>query len=389
MRKNLVAIIAILTICSLTIVSFATDLNGLEEKRNEITNQLQGANNELNEVQTQVSTTMQELQELNEKIASYETEIESLQNESVTLTQSITELEQKLAVSEENYNKQFEASQEIIVKMYESGETTYLDVLLGSSSISEFISNYFLLSEITNMNMQILEDIEREKTQIATNKEMLQQQKDRLKSVRNNRERTAIVLENTKVLRNQYLASLTEEEQALQAKIEEYEKQMEEIEAEILLLTAANLDENYTGGIMAWPVPGYTRITSEFGMRLHPILNVYKLHTGIDIGAPMGANFIAASDGVVVKAGENAAYGNMVVIDHGGGISTLYAHGSEILVTVGQEVKRGQAVLKVGSTGYSTGPHAHFEVRVNGEYVQPLNFLMSQDNQNNQMNQTN
>ena len=127
-------------------------------------------------------------------------------------------------------------------------------------------------------------------------------------------------------------------------------------------------------------MPGYTRITSEFGMRLHPILKVYKLHTGIDIGAPMGANFIAASNGVVVKAGENSAYGKMVVIDHGGGITTLYAHGSEILVNVGDEVRRGQAILKVGSSGYSTGPHAHFEVRVNGEYVQPLNFLKKQDN---------
>ena len=97
-------------------------------------------------------------------------------------------------------------------------------------------------------------------------------------------------------------------------------------------------------------------------MRVHPITGQYKLHTGVDIGAPMGANFVAANDGVVVKAGPNTAYGNMVIIDHGGGISTLYAHGSEILVEVGQTVKRGDAILKVGSTGYSTGPHAHFEV---------------------------
>ena len=252
--------------------------------------------------------------------------------------------------------------------------------MLGSRSISEFISNYYLLSEITKIDVQVLEDIEKEKNEISANKQSLEEQKERLKTVRNNRERTAIVLENTKVLRNQYVNSLTEEEKALQAKIEEYETQIAQVEAEILLLTAANLDSDYTGGIMAWPVPGYTRITSEFGMRLHPILKVYKLHTGIDIGAPMGANFIAASDGVVVKAGENSAYGKMVVIDHGGGITTLYAHGSEILVNVGDEVRRGQAILKVGSSGYSTGPHAHFEVRVNGEYVQPINFLKKQDN---------
>ena len=126
---------------------------------------------------------------------------------------------------------------------------------------------------------------------------------------------------------------------------------------------------------MAWPVPGYTRISSKYGMRTHPITGVYKLHTGVDISAPMGANFIAANDGIVTKAGMNSAYGNMVIIDHGGGISTLYAHGSEILVHVGQTVKKGESVLKVGSTGYSTGPHAHFEVRINGVVTDPMPYI--------------
>ena len=110
-------------------------------------------------------------------------------------------------------------------------------------------------------------------------------------------------------------------------------------------------------------------------MRTHPITGIYKLHTGVDIGAPMGSQFVAANDGLVVKAGYNVAYGNMVILDHGGGIQTLYAHGSEILVQVGQEVKRGEEVLKVGSTGYSTGPHAHFEVRINGQYVNPIPYI--------------
>ena len=110
-------------------------------------------------------------------------------------------------------------------------------------------------------------------------------------------------------------------------------------------------------------------------MRVHPITGQYKLHTGVDIGAPTGANFIAANDGIVVKSEYNTAYGRMVIIDHGGGISTLYAHGSEFLVEVGQTVKRGDAVLKVGSSGYSTGPHAHFEVRINGVVTDPMPYI--------------
>ena len=110
-------------------------------------------------------------------------------------------------------------------------------------------------------------------------------------------------------------------------------------------------------------------------MRVHPITGVYKLHTGVDIGARLGDDFTAIANGIVVKAEFNRAYGNMVIIDHGGGVQTLYAHGSEIIAVLGQEVKAGDVVLKVGSTGYSTGPHAHFEVRVNGTPVNPLDYV--------------
>ena len=127
-------------------------------------------------------------------------------------------------------------------------------------------------------------------------------------------------------------------------------------------------------GMFIWPTPGYTKITSPFGMRTHPVTGAYKLHTGTDIAAPTGANFIAMADGTVVKAGYNTAYGNMVMIEHGNGIVTLYAHGSEILVKTNQV-----AVLKVGSTGYSTGPHAHFDVIINGSYSNPENYFEKGD----------
>ena len=128
---------------------------------------------------------------------------------------------------------------------------------------------------------------------------------------------------------------------------------------------------------------GYSTITSPFGLRTHPITGIYKLHTGTDIGAPYGANFLAANDGVVIKACMNSAYGNMVMINHGGGVVTLYAHGSSIEVKEGDIVKQGQTVLKVGATGYATGPHAHFEIIVNGEYLNPLDYI-SPDNGENQ-----
>ena len=186
---------------------------------------------------------------------------------------------------------------------------------------------------------------------------------------------TSTVLKNTKTLREKYITRLSDEEKAKQVQIDEITQQYQNVNNQILALARQGLDTNYIGGVLAWPVPGYTKITSNYGMRVHPITGQYKLHTGVDISAPMGANFVAVNDGIVTKAEYNTAYGNMVIIDHGGGISTLYAHGSEILVTVGQTVKKNEAILKVGSTGYSTGPHAHFEVRIGGVVTNPLPYI--------------
>lgn len=124
-----------------------------------------------------------------------------------------------------------------------------------------------------------------------------------------------------------------------------------------------------------WPVPGYTKITSHFGMRIHPITGNYKLHSGTDVAAPIGANFVAMADGIVITAKYSNSYGNMVIIDHGQNILTLYAHGSEILVAAEQTVKKDDVILKVGSTGVSTGAHAHFEIRINGSFVNPETYF--------------
>ena len=260
--------------------------------------------------------------------------------------------------------------------MYEAGETEYLDVILSSADISEFLSNYVLITEIASYDMQLLDEVSEKKQIIELAKKHLDDNLEQLKIMKTSQERSAKVLENSKLLRETYIAKLTEEEKTVQAKIDEYKLQFEEVNREILKTALdSGLLADYVGGTMAWPIPGYSTITSPYGMRVHPITGVYKLHTGVDVSAPIGADFVAANEGIVTKAYLNSAYGNMVMIDHGGGISTLYAHGSEILVRVGQLVKKGEPVLKVGSTGYSTGPHAHFEVRINGICTDPMDFI--------------
>ena len=380
MRKVLCMILAFV-ICSFSVFSCVraeetgNETGGLESQRDELQNQIDEASGELEDVQNELSENLQQVQKLDERIATSQQELDELNNKISELQKTTEEVESNLNEVQEKYDRQKELLDNSLIAIYESSDTKYLDVILSSKSISEFLSNYFLVTELASYEMDLLNEMEAKKEEIETSKKKLEENQKQLAEIKTNQTKTAKVLENTKTVRENFIAKLSDEEKEIQTKIDEYNTRFNEINAEILALAMEGIDTKYIGGELAWPVPGYTRISSKYGMRTHPITGVYKLHTGVDISAPMGANFIAANDGIVTKAGYNSAYGNMVIIDHGGGVSTLYAHGSEILVQVGQVVKRGDAVLKVGSTGYSTGPHAHFEVRLNGVVTDPMTYI--------------
>lgn len=384
MRKVLCGIL-ILMICSITLYSYAendntttdnSDISSLQEEQKELQNQLQQSGEQLTEVQDELTENLEQIQKIDEKIEVAEKELEELNKKIENLSKNIDHLKARLRVATANYEKQKKLLETRLVEMYETGENGYLDVLLSSTTMSEFVSSYFLITEIASYDTQLLNEVEEKKNIIEIANERLTENLEQLSIMKKNQETNTKILNNTKTLREKYVAKLTEEEKGIQAKIDEYNAQFDAVNKEILKVALEQgLTADYVGGVMEWPVPGYTKITSPFAMRVHPITGVYKLHTGVDISAPTGANFVAANSGVVTKAYFNSAYGNMVMIDHGGGISTLYAHGSEILVQVGQIVNRGDPVLKVGSTGYSTGPHAHFEVRINGEVTNPIDYI--------------
>lgn len=374
MRKILCIVMAFI-ICSFCIYSYAEDEKDLQTQHQELQQQIQEKNDELENIQTEISENLEQVQKLDNKIQNSQNDLDELNMKIEDLQTSIINVQEKLEIAEEKYNKQKTLLEARLVAIYEAGETRYLDVILNSKSISDFLSNYFLITEIAAYDTELLQDMEEQKHDIELTKTKLEKDQEEIATMKQTQTKTAKILENTKTVRENYIARLSDEEKELQAQIDEYTEKFNQVNAEILALAAQGLDTAYIGGELAWPVPGYTQITSNYGMRYHPILHVNKLHTGVDISAPEGANFIAANDGVVVKAEYNTAYGKMVIIDHGGGISTLYAHGSEILVSVGQTVKRGENVLKVGSTGYSTGPHAHFEVRINGVVTDPLPYI--------------
>lgn len=352
-------------------------LDELQSEKVETQNQINESNAQIGLINEQLTELMVEVETLGLKINEKQQEIMAFEVQEMQLISYIEKTEEELLIASEKYEKQKKLLEDRLVVMYESGKTTYLDVLLRSESLTKFLSNYFLIEEITQTDSELLNQMLIQKTSIEETKADLSYKKAELSAARESREKTAIALSNMNIIKNSYMNQLSAKELEIHQEIEEYQNRINEIEKEIMLLATQSIGEDYVGGIMAWPVPGYTYITSQFGMRVHPVTGIFKLHTGTDIRAPIGANFIAANDGVVVKAGWNNAYGNMVMINHGGGVMTLYAHGSQICVELGQEVKRGDIVLKVGSTGYSTGPHAHFEVRINGKYVNPLDYITS------------
>lgn len=374
-RKVGKLILVFFIILSFGTTGFATSIEDLTQKQNELQNQKDEATQALEGVKTNISETMEDLQELSEKIIQHEAEAEKLELE---INELITDIEEKtinLEASQKNFDEQKALLEKRLIVLYEAGETSYLDVLLHSSSLSDFISNYYMMTEMARYDTELLENIEQATNLIEAEKEALETQKSKLVALQEENDKKIAMVSNMKVLKTNYMNQLTEEEKALQADIEIFNQEMVQIESDLINLTDSN--SAYAGGEMAWPAPGYYTITSPFGYRVHPILGVTRFHSGVDIGVPTGGKVIAANDGIVIKTTYTSSYGNMVMIDHGGGIVTLYAHGSKIIATLGQEVKRGDVIMEAGSTGWSTGPHLHFEVRLDGEYQQPLDYITS------------
>lgn len=346
-------------------VDYESQIEDLENHKTDLENAITSNEAQIGVVEGILSETLEEIEQLSTKIEQKRTEIANLEIQEISLLKLIEEEEAKLEEATLRYKQEKALLEKRLVVMYEMGNLNMLDVLLNSKNLSDFLSRYFLLAEIGQADQKLLNNVKKDKNQTESITKSLTEKKNELEKDKDDKEKYEISLNNMEILKNSKINSLNAEEIKLYQDIENYRQEITNLEAEIKDLALKNLGQKYIGGNFIWPTPGYTLVTSPFGLRTHPITGIYKLHTGTDIGAPYGANFIASNDGVVVKAEYNSAYGNMVIINHGGGVMTLYAHGSSIEVKEGDIVKQGQTVLKVGATGYATGPHAHFEIRVN------------------------
>ncbi|MBO5413722.1 MAG: peptidoglycan DD-metalloendopeptidase family protein [Clostridia bacterium] len=376
MKKKCIAIsIVVVMLCGIYTIANAVNMSDLQTEKEKITQELNEANQGLENIQIELTEALEAINKIEAQIIEGETKLQETKTEIAKLEEEIKQAKEKLEYIQKDYDAQKEALENRLVALYEMGEATYLDVLLNSKNITDFISRYYLIGEIAQYDNDLLETIEREKNKIEEISKQLSEKNETLKIAKNTQEKTLIALENARTIKNSYAAELTEEELNTQKQIEEYNSKLDSIDAQMLFLAMGDGSTEFIGGEFAWPAPGFTTITSPFGMRFHPILHYYRMHNGIDIATPTGTLIVASNSGIVTTASYVGSYGNVVMIDHGGGVTSAYAHGSEIVAKVGQKVEKGDVILKAGSTGLSTGPHLHFEICVNGKYVNPLPYV--------------
>lgn len=378
LRKILI-IISILILCTtLSTGSIATDISDLDKQKKEVSEELNKKNKQLEYVNEELTTALLEIQKLDDEILQYETDLNKYETQLSKLQTSIDEAIEKIDLVQEDYQTREEILRERLVEMYKAGDVTYLEVLLSSKSLTEFISSYFLMRQLVEYDNKLIEQVEREKNDLEYTKAKLEKEQKEVKTIKAKKEQTTIILNNKKTLQKAHVNKLSEEEKKLQKEIIEYKKEVYRIQSLISQVSGEpNLQIQYTGGDMIWPVAKEgTAITSYYEQREHPITGIINYHSGIDIGnAYFGTPVVAALDGYVSYAGWLGGYGNCVIINHGNGVSTLYGHGQAILTTLHKEVKQGELIMEVGSTGNSTGPHLHFEIRINGYTVNPLLYV--------------
>ena len=358
------------------------------QKQQEATQNSNQTQEQLDNVSGEIDEVLQEVADLNNSILTYENEIQELNTK-------LTQLEESISQKEKELTEKKKVLEDRLVAMYMKKETTFLDVVL-SGKLMNFISNQDMMKQITEYDNKLI-------TEVNELKKSLESEKTEVETVKKDKEQKTAELQKLKAEKEEKAANLTDEQKELEKKLSEYKSQAEEYaklerqaiaKEEAARKAAQEASKNntntsgsnssnggqtnttsYTGGKLGWPCPSSSGMTSPYGYRV--LFGVRDFHTGVDIGATTGSNIVAAESGTVILAnyGWNGGYGNYIILSHGNGITTRYAHASQLYVTAGQTVSKGQVIAAVGTTGNSTGPHLHFEVRVNGSHTNPLNYL--------------
>ena len=366
----------------------------------DLTNQLDSIQQQVNQqnaakadAETVIGSVSEQLRQIEEQLRQATAELGTIKEQRVAVENDITLNERQLAEAQ----KRLEGRESVFYKrvrdIYINGRLSYLDVVIGSKDFSDFANRLEVLKRIIDSDITLINEIKKERADIEAHKQKLEADRAKLVELEKSALAKQAEIEQKKAERNVVLQKAQNDRATAMQAIEELnassaqvsamlkERQAARAAAAAVAATAAQssggqgASDNWVQGTgqLGWPVSG--EITSPYGYRVHPIWGTTIYHSGIDIGVDEGTPVHAADGGVVVWSGWMGGYGYAVVIDHGNGLSTLYGHNSELAVDEGQSVAKGQVISYAGSTGNSTGPHVHFEVRVNGDPVDPMGYL--------------
>ena len=366
-------------VLSACILTFSVNAGELEEYRKNYERIVYDENERRKELENNYDAQndiKKEIYDLDMRLSEAQIDIDNTEKEILDVLMEIDEAREKLEEAEEKRQSLNEHASDRLRFIYENGELDPLEIAGECGSISDYARYRQYAEDIMKYDAELLEELK-------ANEECLREELERIEE----RSEAKTALEKFKTEKEFEMAVMYEEKNRL---LEEYRQDAKRAEKELAELEEAadkvydiivNIEKNkefvdtYTGGELEWPVEGRYYVSSGYVGRISPVGNGYEFHTGIDIPAPEGYEIRAAEDGTVINAGWINGYGNTVIIDHGGGISTLYAHNSSVEVENGQSVHRGDVIALCGSTGYATGSHCHFEVRVNGEHTDPWEYL--------------
>lgn len=392
MKNKLISfvLILILILTSMCIPIYAVTQSDLEDKQNDksaIDAKKAEAENKQAEVQEQLSEQRKEIQKLDQSITEMEEQINSLNMEIAELENSIDEEQEKLEQKQKEHEENQALMEDRLVVMYEYGDTSFLDMLFNSKNIIEFISNYYMLSQITQCDKELLETIEKEQEEIENTKKQLEEDKVKVSSAKAEKETKNNLLKTQKSQRQEKANALSEEDKTLQSEIDTYNAQVAKIEDDIKRISEDlarknnnNSSTNGSNGLkfdgsFIWPCNNKI-ITSRVKWRWG------RWHKGIDIGARY-ENVYAAASGYAYNLENPGGYGHYIMIIHGDGYITLYGHLNSYNISYGQYVSQGQVIAQSGNSGGSTGPHLHFEIRkakslsgfFSSSFLDPLDYL--------------
>ena len=354
---------------------FASEADDKQAELNEVQSQMQKMQERKEKARQKAAAASEGLEEIQSRLNELQAQARELQAKSNALQAKINDNQAKLAKKKAEVEQRKKVYSQRLRQIYINGQVNYLDVLLGAKDFGDFSSRMYLLQKIVSSDIAMLQQLQKDEAEIKSRQEQLDAEMKEIKSTKAELEAKRARANKLKEQRSYMLYKAQEEEQQSQSEYERLLAISENITAMLRNMESSGSGSSSSGGTgrFMWPCRG--EITSYFGWRTHPIFGTTKYHSGMDIAVDYGTPIMAADSGTVIYSGWLGGYGYAVMIDHGSGLVTLYAHNQSLNVYEGQYVNKGTCIAYAGSTGYSTGPHCHFEVRLHGEVTEPLNYL--------------